>query len=236
MLARFRDDIIVNVRSPEFCPKIFGALSDGNGPLYRVERESFSLIAVPMLDMLVFKASFAGATKLVYKPYIKPSARHIPWGSVSSRSWGCHLAWPKAEVQCMFDRSFFRKHFEEFRELKVSRFQAFFLCPFGVEKALNCTPRLVPLSGASVELSALPARRQVVRLILPFSKRWAGLDSKLKSLRRMRSHVFAMLGVEFEIGLSFSRGRKPLWQIVRLPVSADLNVLSQVASAVGRSG
>ncbi len=46
---------------------------DGAAELYTVERESFSLAAVPILDTFVFQRECGPAVQPAWKPYVKPT-------------------------------------------------------------------------------------------------------------------------------------------------------------------
>ncbi len=120
-------DILVAVRDPQAGPKVMEALTKAAAALYRIELESFGLLAVPMLDLLVLKHEASSGVQMAWKPFVKPTARHVPLRVMSAQSMSCHRSWPRAEIQRMFSRSCFEHHFQEAKSAKLTRFGWFFL-------------------------------------------------------------------------------------------------------------
>jgi hypothetical protein len=96
-----------------------------------------------------------------------------------------------------------------------------------VQKALNWTPKLIPVSCCAEPPVVVD---RVLRLILPYTERWRGLAPKLRQLVQMWSSTFHELGFELVVSLSFRRGGISLSQALRLQVQPDLHVLQQVRS------
>ena len=109
----------------------------------------------------------------------------------------------------------------------MSRFRQFFLSADVVEAALKWTPKIIPSSG--VDVSGEP-RHAVLRLVLPCSDRYVGLARELNDLAKAWSGVFESLGLgfRFRFAIAWSRGAKPLWQRLRLPIAPDVAVLQHV--------
>ncbi len=76
--VRFKADILVAVKSLQAGPRVTKALTLGAEALYKIELESFSLVAVPMLDLLVFKHETDSCVQLAWKPFVKP------WSNLAS--------------------------------------------------------------------------------------------------------------------------------------------------------
>ena len=110
----------------------------------------------------------------------------------------------------MYSRSFSIQHFRAFQARKISRFELFFLSAV-LESCRAWTPIICVPKDPSLELT----RARVIRLVLPFSRRWNGLSRKLVQLHADWAESLRYLGVVFTTQVSFSRGSKPLWAMVR---------------------
>ncbi len=77
-----------------------------------------------MLDTFVFKGEGfeLGGGFLSYRPYIKPTARHVPLSHHSLHSWSVHRSWPVSEIRRMHSLSMTSCQLEVFKVLKISRF------------------------------------------------------------------------------------------------------------------
>lgn len=81
--VRYRDEILAVVSAPKFCPVLTERLEICARPACTVVTESCSLIGVQMLDVMVFKHHERGTVRLAWRPYIHPTARHVPLASSS---------------------------------------------------------------------------------------------------------------------------------------------------------
>jgi hypothetical protein len=223
--CRFQDDIVAAVKSPQHCVPLTEMLVEKSSSMYRVEKETFSLVGVPFLDLFVFKASEHGAPhRLAWRPYVKPTARHVPLSSASCHPMSCHRSWPRAEIQRMFSRASFRADFECAKQQKLSRWRSFFLSPSVVASAAAWQPKILLRSCSVIDRPVV----RIVRLVLPYSERWRGINSKLQALLRLWSAHLREGGFELRIGVTFARGARPLWQLVRARVAPDMHVFSSV--------
>ena len=180
--------------------------------MYVVERESYSLVGCSMLDLFIFKhVCKDGLYSVRFAPHIKATSRHIPLTSESCHSLQCHRSWPLGEIGRMYSRSFSIQHFRAFQARKISRFELFFLCPAVLESCRAWAPRICVPKDPSLEST----RARVIRLVLPFSRRWNGLSRKLVQLHADWAESLRYLGVVFTTQVSFSRGSKPLWAMAR---------------------
>ena len=98
-----------------------------------------------MLDLIVMRSG----SGLSHKPYIKPSARHIPLSPDSSHHPAIHSAWPIAEINRMRARSVKLSDFHHFRYIKVQRFGECFISPAVLEKCMRFTPKINMLNVVS---------------------------------------------------------------------------------------
>lgn len=134
----------------------------------------------------------------------------------------------------MHSRSFFYKDFVEVRALKLERFSWLFLDEAVIRAASKWVPKLVPISG--IQAAPIPTVR-VVRLVLPYTRRWNGLAAKLEELHNVYQSTFLKLNFVFRTQLSWSRGGQALCNSVKLQVPTSLHVFQQAVRAeVGRTG
>ena len=144
---------------------------------------------------------------LGYKPFIKPSARHVPLASDSAHQRSVHLSWPLAEIRRMWLRSSCWQDFRKFRDLKISRWGHFFLDRAILENCRSWLPRVSQVRRQK------PAEKfeLVVRFVCPFHPAHAGLANKLKALSlKWGPSLFLELGVSLDIQVCFRSGSTPL--------------------------
>lgn len=91
---RFRDDVFCVCKDPEASRAIRQRVQELAAPLCEVKLERFSLSWVHFLDITVFKQSTVGVSKLMFKPFVKPTARHIPLAGDSMHPRATHRSWP----------------------------------------------------------------------------------------------------------------------------------------------
>ena len=173
-----------------------------------------------MLDIFVFKHESNGTTKLAWKPYVKPTARHVVLSTSSSHSVSCHRAWPVAEICRMFSRSCFSHHFEEARRAKLDRFEWFFLASESVDLAARWVPKVIPCTFRAEPVVG----PKIVRLVLPFTTKWQGLARTLRSLELQWSSELQKHGFVVHVGVTFKRGSAPLHCLVKHEISPSLHV------------
>lgn len=79
------------------------------------------------LDFEIFKSDPNGPGILKFKPYVKPTARHIPLASDSYHPWGVHKSWPVAEMLGMSRRSSDVHLARAWQQAKIRKFLHFFI-------------------------------------------------------------------------------------------------------------
>ncbi len=212
VFARFRDDIFVVLSDISLCPQFDKALVSLARPLYVVQKESYSLVGCCMLDLRITKTVCTdGVHRLRWMPYIKPTARHVPLTRSSCHSAKCHGSWPLAEISRMYSRSFNDRSFRMFKQIKIDRFSHFFLRPDVLQSCERWLPKLPFCLG----LADPPVKPRVIRLVLPFSVRWNGIQRMLREVHALWSDSLSRRGLTFVVQVSFSKGSQPLSSRVR---------------------
>lgn len=107
LYKRYHDDIIFVADSPKSARDFTSVLIRAALPHYILEVDEASLESVPMLDIQVFKTQNG---RLLYRPFVKETARHIPLHSSSDHPTSVHHSWPVAEVARMWRRSVRPEH------------------------------------------------------------------------------------------------------------------------------
>ncbi len=74
--------------------------------------------------------------------------------------------------------------------------------------------------------SSINAR--VIRVILPFAAKWAGLATIIGSLHALWTHCLEGAGLHCEVAVTFRRGFKPLWMIARNRAAPDFDFFKRV--------
>ncbi len=175
-----------------------------------------------MLDMYVFKWFH----RLAWKPYVKASARHIPLSATSCHSPSCHRSWPVGKIRRMHSRSCIPRHFQSARQAKLDRFRHFFMDPSVWSMAANWAP---PIAGITQWFpSPKLDPRKVIRVIFPFSRKWAGLSKKIRDLESSWLGLFRNAGLNLSVQVSFSNGGVPLWARLRSKVHPSLELLAML--------
>jgi hypothetical protein len=140
LYVRFRDDIFLVTERPAQMKPLCEELSRRARSCWQLKVDVCSLVGVPMLDVFLFKGDDFSSTGLLrYRPFIKPTARHIPLSHTSIHSWSVHRSWPISEVARMFELSMTKEHFELFRNRKVARFREFNMLGSIVERCMSWT-------------------------------------------------------------------------------------------------
>ena len=103
--ARFRDDIFILVASMEQADTVFSRMSGLAKPAYTLEIDGVDDDSVVMLDIEIYKSQRGANWILRHKPYVKPTARHIPLGSDSYHPRSVHQSWPRAEMLRLHKRA-----------------------------------------------------------------------------------------------------------------------------------
>ena len=172
-------------------------------PVYSVGIDLCSMREVPMLDISIFKDCKDGVWSLSWKPYCKPTARHVPLHESSAHPVSIHSAWPVNEIQRAYKNSCRWSDFLSEKQRLISRFQKFFLHPRVIAACSAWTPRLA--SPWQNVVSVLPPDQlRISRLILPYHPLLRGLRCIIRDVTHI--HQNAQHRKFGPIELSFSKG------------------------------
>ena len=87
---RLRDDLLLITCTQENGLKLTEKLKALCNPTYEVSVDCTSLLGVPFLDLFVCKWFEHGQAHLRWRPYVKPTARHVPLSDESWHSFSTH--------------------------------------------------------------------------------------------------------------------------------------------------
>ena len=183
-----------------------------------MEIEEVSKHQVVMLDLLVTKVRTEGEYRLAWQPFVKATARHIPLGADSWHSTGVHRAWPRAEVNIMYNRSSTYAAFKKFKEMKLQRFRHHFLEPKAIQRAEAFDPLPLPpqrnsTSRKEESLEGKPQR--TIRIVLPFHPQLKGIPGRLQRTMTRWTSELERLGLFMHVQVSWCSGGKPLFAIMQ---------------------
>ena len=127
-----------------------------------------------MLDLFVFKDPLCPG-RLGWKPYVKPSARHIPLSCDSCHAEHVHKSWPVSEIRRMYNRSKRVEDFEVARGRMLQRFEYFYMRHDILEacRSWQPSPRSFVAQAALAEHSRPAVFSPVIfRLVIGFHPCW----------------------------------------------------------------
>ena len=183
-----------------------------------------------MLDMFVFKWCEHGSYRLAWKPFVQESARHVPLSQTSCHAPSVHRSWPVGEIRRMHARSLVPRHFKLARDAKVGRFQEFFMDSEIIRSTVRWVPPIGDISSHVVALEP-PDPCRIVRLILPFSRKWSGLAQKVAAIVSLWQSNLLSVGLNVRVQVSYSSGGVPLWSLLRARVSPNLKLMQAFRSS-----
>ena len=111
--------------SPAIGRRLANDLISRTSMVYDLSLEAISQSEVDFLDLSIFRRGHSRS--LCFRPFVKPTARHIPLASHSEHPWRVHASWPIAEMARMRSRSMLTADFVRFSRLKLARFAETFL-------------------------------------------------------------------------------------------------------------
>jgi hypothetical protein len=212
---RFRDDLLAVVSDIPFAPRFFQRIREVASSYCVVGRDLFSLVSVPFLDLTVFKTAPERESSLLsWRPYIKPTARHVPLSTESLHPPSVHRSWPKAEMLRMTRRSATSAMAVSWRSHKLQRFQHFMLSPSVLQDCRTWRAR----SGAEVakHWCSKPSLSTKVRLVLPFRAELSSLPAELRHLAKLwRGQLLFETGLDVEPCVCWSKAGASLLDLVR---------------------
>ncbi len=88
---------------------------------------------------------------------------------------------------------------------------------------------VTPVTGiVQVFPSCAPDTRRMIRIILSFSRKWAGLSKKTRELESLWLGLFKDAGLNCMLQVSFSSGGIPLWSCLRCKVHPSLELIQKL--------
>ena len=198
--ARYHDDVFFIAGSPSQADLAIDTLKKQAEGMYSISVEAVSTKEAQMLDILVFKEG----SRLLFRPYIKPTAVHVPLHESSCHPASVHRSWPLSEIRRLKKRSVRRCDFVLAARKKVEKFQWHFMSPKVLRQVL-----------AAVENPSLPPPRlaetkRTARLIVDFNPSFVPFSAIVKRCADRWSEVLSHLGLGIDIQVAFRSCNKPL--------------------------
>ena len=120
------------------------------------------MVSVDMLDITVF----IDGDRFGWKPFVKPTARHIPLSHHSHHAPFVHKSWPVGGIRRMYKNSLHHSDSVEFKARKIARFDQFFMTDQCLQACYDWAP--IPQIANSRVSSVHNGATQVLRIVLPY--------------------------------------------------------------------
>ena len=174
-----------------------------------------------MLDTYIFKRSCVSRScRLSYKPYIKPSARHIPLGALSEHPGYVHRSWPVSEIRRMHSLSETREDFFAFRDLKIARFAKFGIPPSTISECMRWSAAIKCESVKPSLCSCSIPDPLLFRIIFPYHRSLAAvLPTALQETTRRLQLMLASFwpaAKQLKIEIAWRNFSKPLCVLLKV--------------------
>jgi hypothetical protein len=148
--ARYEDDVFAILkwgRHEQFLAEMKRRASS----LWQVILESSSPSHAVVLDIYFY----LDGSRVVYRPYTKPTSCHVPLHASSSHPWTIHKMWPVTEVQRIFHRSECLHDFRFFRSILVEKFTRFLFPDNIVQSCRDWSPPLIKINKPALQHKTL---------------------------------------------------------------------------------
>lgn len=155
--VRYRDDILIVLEKPKAWKQVESLLASRISTCWKIEVEMASMVGVPFLDVYVSKR----CDRLIWRPYTKPTARHLALSSTSFHPPAVHKCWPINEMQRLWNNSCDHSAFVVARREKIARWRSLFMHPVIVRKCEAWSARC----RTATHKEARPGASRCVRLI-----------------------------------------------------------------------
>jgi len=208
LYARFRDDILIIAKNPPCARRFVRGLEQAASSQYCIEVETVSMQGLPMLDTWIYRPETYDGS-LAWKPYIKPTARHVPLGSDSNHHMGIHRSWPITELQRMHKLSCDPRTSRGYRQEKLARFKHHFMPPSIIQLCESWDPHAGTLQPSGCRQDMV----RTIRVIVPFHPVLAsGLQQELTTVHRHFDSTLrrAHFGEGFTPRVAFAAGGRQL--------------------------
>ncbi len=214
---RFRDDLLAVVSDICHAPIFFTTIREKAASYCTIGQDAYSLRAVPFLDLMIFKSAPEGEGFLSWRPFVKPTARHIPLSSESYHPASVHKSWPQAEMLRMTRRSADAATAASWRQAKLDRFKHFMLRPRVLQECAVWRARTEACSAKEwMTVQSVFDRRCLIRLVLPYRHELVALPAELKAIVRLyRERFLFETGLDLELCVCWSKAGAALGNLVR---------------------
>ena len=217
LFLRFRDDVLAVCKDTEHARRFIEAYKRAAQEFCTVELENASATVTTFLDFTVFKEACGGCTRLRFRPYVKPTARHLPLSPFSVHPRSVHGSWPVAEAARLLKRCSHRADGEEWIRMKVAQWHHRLL---DVEVLRRCRAVATACAGSEVAANFLGASgrsegrfedKRHLRLVLPYHPNLVGLQRAIMEFISARNaHFKKTLGSEFVLQISWCKAGRSL--------------------------
>ena len=214
LYLRYRDDILFVAESWDYINPFLQKLSDMAGRCWKLEIDACSAMYVPMLDVLVHKERRGAMSALAWRPYKKPSARHLPLHDSSQHLRSTHESWPLAELQ-RFSRTCMKDvHFRQRRLDFIRHLEHHFVSRSIIDSCRLWYPKVRSIFAKSLQSSGEVDR---MWLVLPFHAACTvGVRRALAEVQKQFQALWSKLGCsEWCLGLACASGGLNLQMILR---------------------
>ena len=205
--VRYKDDVLLVSPNEASSERVVRELLFASQEIYQIEHESSSPDSAVMLDLEIFKSE---RNKLAFRPFVKPSARHVPLASDSLHPPAVHLSWPVCEVARMHSRSIYSHDYASFRKQKIDRFCKCLMSPAVIQSCLAWKPTFQTQRAHTYN-------RNLVRIAVPYHP--YGAKTLLSRIRRIcdlwSEHGRSSWGLSPTISISWKKGGSPLFSKLR---------------------
>jgi hypothetical protein len=214
---RFRDDVFAAIENPAAARIFIDKFRSLSAEFCEIKLEHTSLVSVKFLDMEIYKGPNGS---LLHRPYIKPTARHIPLSSDSVHPLSVHRSWPVAEVRRMRRRASDMSVGQDWGAFKIARFRHYLLDSRIIEA---CKQELVACPSKvaagfllpSVVASEVVGSSRVARIVLPFHPLLRNLPKCIMAYVESRNGLLKdALGITLKTQICWGKAGKSLSQLV----------------------
>ena len=181
-------------------------------PAYTLEIDGVDDDSVVMLDIEIYKSQRGANWILRHKPYVKPTARHIPLGSDSYHPRSVHQSWPRAEMLRLHKRASLPQQSLLFRLAKITRFAYFGLDEQALDKCLDWSPGIKGICiPAHLQTGSLVAKQREMYIAIPYHEAFFGVQTAInKVVDKWRQHLIESTGISYSVKIAWSRASDPL--------------------------
>ena len=213
LYVRYHDDILVIGENSKDTKNFYTRVTQFALTCYQITLDDYSLVGVQMLDIFLYKGLHSdGSYSLEHRPFVKPTARHVPLSVSSDHNPSVHKSWPPAEIARMYMLSKHKEDFEFFKMLKISRFVEFSMSKAVLDKCKAWVPRVPSTIARTLSRSSSNSNgNSPLRVVIPYTKH---LGDSVKNLAMEIQGTWNILlrGIlsKIDLEVSFKNAGPPL--------------------------